>query len=142
MAQGFRLSLWKLECRLKQCLEEVLLDEESLWYQKSRERWIEMGDKYTKFFHTTTLIRRQRNKIKGLRNEDGEWTWVEKEMESLAITYFKKSFTYKVHVNSASSTPSNFPQWGQMDSIMLSAPFTNEEVTKAPGPDGFQAIFF
>lgn len=110
-----------------------------------------MGDKNTKFFHATTLIRKQCNKIKGLRRENGVWIWEEKELESLAISYFKKLFTSEIPTDRVFSTPCNFPQWGLMDSTLLSAPFTDEEVRtaimgtspyKVLGTDRFQAVFF
>lgn len=41
--------------------------------QKSRVEWLKMGDRNTKFLHTSTLIRRRMNKIEQLKNEEGEW---------------------------------------------------------------------
>ncbi|XP_072064539.1 uncharacterized protein [Arachis hypogaea] len=52
-------------------LNAVLLQEELLWYQKSREQWVRCGDINTKFFHLQTVIRRKRNKIHRLFLEDG-----------------------------------------------------------------------
>ncbi|CAL2276969.1 unnamed protein product [Prunus armeniaca] len=61
-------------------LEDVLigeyngiLDEEALlWQQKSRLKWLQEGDRNTKFFHMTTIIRRRCNKIERWKNCDGE----------------------------------------------------------------------
>lgn len=41
--------------------ERVLLQEELLWYQKSRSKWLYFGDKNTRFFHGVTAIRRAKN---------------------------------------------------------------------------------
>lgn len=38
-----------------------------------RSKWIQFGDKNTKLFHTTTIIRRRRNQIVALKREDDTW---------------------------------------------------------------------
>ncbi|XP_029152412.1 uncharacterized protein [Arachis hypogaea] len=57
--------LW-LEC------ENILIQEEILWFQKARCKWIKFGDRNTKFFHGSTMIRRRRNKITSLQNDNGD----------------------------------------------------------------------
>ena len=58
--------LEQLELKLGKDNEEVLLQEEFLWYKKSRKNWVQFGDRNTKFFHTQTIVRRQRNRIHSL----------------------------------------------------------------------------
>ena len=43
--------------------------EETLWRQKSRIRWLKDGEKNTKFFHNTTIQRRMHNNITHIQNE-------------------------------------------------------------------------
>lgn len=45
--------------------------EEQIWHQKSRINWLKAGDQNTRFFHLTTLHRRQRNIILKIANDDG-----------------------------------------------------------------------
>nr|KYP37749.1 hypothetical protein KK1_041039 [Cajanus cajan] len=61
----------QLEKVLQDEYNNILLQEEYIWFQKSREQWVRFGDRNTKFFHTQTLVRRKRNKIHGLYLNDG-----------------------------------------------------------------------
>jgi len=68
----------------------ILEQEETLWFQKSREKFLALGDRNTSFFHTSTVIRRRRNKIEALKNGDDRWITDTKELESLALDYYQK----------------------------------------------------
>ncbi|KAB2600004.1 hypothetical protein D8674_010275 [Pyrus ussuriensis x Pyrus communis] len=98
---------------LSRQIDELRVQEESYWCQRSRVKWLREGDANTRFFHSSTIQRRRRNKIVKLRAENGNW--VEKM------------------------------------NVVLTAPITDEELKeaavqmgglKAPGPDGFQGIFY
>lgn len=49
------------------------MQEESIWDLKLKVNWNLEGDKNTKFFHTTTLVRRNKIKIISLRDIVGHW---------------------------------------------------------------------
>nr|KYP43188.1 hypothetical protein KK1_035380 [Cajanus cajan] len=66
-------SLSRLEKAIQVELDETCLQEEFLWFQKSREKWVRFGDRNTSFFHAQTLVRRRKNKIQGLFLPDGSW---------------------------------------------------------------------
>ncbi|XP_059068682.1 uncharacterized protein LOC131078213 [Cryptomeria japonica] len=53
---------------------EVLQREEIFWSQKSRENWLRVGDRNTKFFHSSMKVKRSLNKILSLRLMDGTLT--------------------------------------------------------------------
>lgn len=53
--------------------QTILQQEELLWYQKSRKEWIAFGDRNTSYYHRSTMIRRNQNKIGSLRI-NGEWS--------------------------------------------------------------------
>lgn len=54
-------ALVKLEQDLQQEYNQILFQEELLWYLKSRENWVKLGNKNIAFFHAQTVIRRKRN---------------------------------------------------------------------------------
>jgi hypothetical protein len=145
-------TLHYLQRDLQREYDMILRQEEIHWYQKARDDWIKLGDRNTKFFHAKTVIRRKRNKIHGLHLPNGNWCTDDNTLREEAQLYFKTLFC------SNDLNPCN----GEIDGLQgptlneeachsLTKQVTNEEVTralnqmhpfKAPGPDGFQGIFF
>ena len=62
----------RLEIELQNELNEWLYRSEVLWRQKSRELWLREGDKNSKFFHLSTIVRRRRNTIEAVKNNAGD----------------------------------------------------------------------
>lgn len=46
------------EEELQREFDVVLEQEEIFWFQKSREKWIGLGDRNTKYYHTSTVVQR------------------------------------------------------------------------------------
>lgn len=68
-------SLHRLKDNLKRKLEEVLMQEELLWLQKSKRDWVLFGDRNTAYFHQKTLTRRRHNRIDAVKADDGRWLY-------------------------------------------------------------------
>ncbi|XP_010513759.1 PREDICTED: uncharacterized protein LOC104789811 [Camelina sativa] len=128
--------------------EAVLEQEETLWFQKSREKWIVDGDRNTTFFHTSTIIRRRRNKIEMLKDDTGCWILDAGELEKLALAYYQRLYSLEDLDAVVPALPmERFIPLSYDEKIRLNKPFTKEEVEsavrsmgsfKAPGPYGFQ----
>ncbi|KAG7567714.1 Ribonuclease H domain [Arabidopsis thaliana x Arabidopsis arenosa] len=140
------------EEQLLKSFDTVLEQEETLWYQKSREKFIELGDRNTTFFHTSTIIRRRRNRVEALKDGDNRWVTDKVELETMALDYYKRLYSLvDVSVVREMLPTGGFPQMTSAEKNELIKPFTPEEVVcavkgmgrfKAPGPDGFQPVFY
>ncbi|XP_050248720.1 uncharacterized protein LOC126695973 [Quercus robur] len=65
-------SLVELENNLLKELEIILNQEHELWALKSRVNWMVQGDRNTAFYHVSTLVRRNRNRITAIKNSVGD----------------------------------------------------------------------
>ena len=133
-------------------LEIVLEQEEVLWLQKPREKWCVHGDRNTKFFHMSTIIRRKRNRVEMLKKDETQWVSDAKELEKLAVDYFRKLYSLEdVDTNIQMLMERRFVGLTRQEKMDLDKTFSAEEVEKAvramgsfkaPGPDGFQPVFY
>src|SRR3954471_11036721 len=60
------------EIKITDRLVELYNREETLWWQRSRIEWLVGGDKNSKFFHIRASMRRRKNLIKNLKNNNGD----------------------------------------------------------------------
>ena len=54
-------------------LQEWLKREETLWKEKARTKWHTLIELNTRFFHLSTVIKRRRNSIDFIKNDEGHW---------------------------------------------------------------------
>lgn len=78
--------------RLKGEINELLLQDEIHWRQRSRVVWLESGEKNTKFFHQKATQRRRTNTITGLLDPSDTCRKIHRSLEgSLKIISLKCS---------------------------------------------------
>ena len=144
-------SLAMLEKHLWKEYNMVLQQEELFWYQKSREKWVQCGDRNTKFFHTMTMARRKQNKIHSLFLQNRNWCTEDKILQSEALHYFKDLFCSNAPVGNVDLGLDALPMISDEGNVGLVRIVLKEEVYttfiqmesfKAPGADGFHAFFF
>ncbi|XP_057432959.1 uncharacterized protein LOC130725784 [Lotus japonicus] len=150
LSMRFDRGLDNLQKKLWQEYNTVLLQEELFWAQKSRCLWLKFGDINSKFFHTATLVRRKRNKIEALVDEDGNLLTDFDALQVFTVNFFHQSYMDDGGA-SLLSTSSSFPAVSEAKMALVHAAFPAAEVKdaifsmgplKAPGPDGLQAVFF
>ncbi|CAM8916763.1 unnamed protein product [Rhodiola kirilowii] len=142
------------ESKLSAELDEWLAREECIWRQRARTEWLKEGDRNTAFFHARASHRMKVNRLSGLENEQGEFTCEQRDMLKIVEEYFRRIFASNNNEDmidwqmALDAVPSRVSE--EMNS-KLNEPFTLDEVrralfqmspTKAPGTDGFPAIFF
>ncbi|CAM8905802.1 unnamed protein product [Rhodiola kirilowii] len=142
------------EANLQGELDEWLAREELLWRQRSRLEWLREGDSNTKFFHSRASQRKKKNTVEKIKGNNNLWITDEVEICEEAVKHFSSIFRLTI--------PSGNSEWQNSLSVVgesvssdsaefLCTTFSRTEVqnamfqigsTKAPGPDGFSALFF
>lgn len=156
LEQGFNPDCVTQEKRLLAELEDLWQKDAMFWHQRSRIKWLQMGDKNSRFFHLSSIQGRQRNQIICLKDKDGVWRTEPKEIASLIKGHFQE--LYKP------PPPPPPPVQDFNDLVSLIDPVisltSNERLVreisydevklvafqlgplKAPGLDGFSGVFF
>ncbi|KAL5735902.1 hypothetical protein ACOSQ2_030690 [Xanthoceras sorbifolium] len=141
-----------IKCRERE-LESLISKEELYWKQRSRVDWLLAGDKNSKFFHRRATARKKKNQISSLLDNRGVRRESEQGMSSVVLDYFSDLFRSIQPSSSDLSAASSFLE-SKVNAQMagrLGEAFTRAEVrsavfemgpNKAPGPDGFHALFF
>ena len=76
--------------------------EDSLWRQRSRLNWFQLGDRNTSFFHVKASARQKKNFIEGLMDANDVCKVDERCIEEVAVEYYTNLFTL--------SNPTDFTQ--------------------------------
>lgn len=132
-------------------LDELLLRERILWYEKAKAKWLAEGDANTSFFHLTTILHRRNNHIHYIITHDHTRISNDQSIGDAFVSFFSNLF--------ASVSP-DFPTDLQdlitptisddVNSSLVAIP-TPIEIkqalfsmanNKSPGPDGMTPIFF
>lgn len=130
----------------------ILEQEEMIWFQKSKVKHIALGDRNISYIHTSTIIRRRKNRIELLKNDGDNGVTDEHELERLAITYYQCLYS----LEDVEKVVENLPHEGSTqltreEQVNLHKLFSSFEVEqairgrgkfKAPGPDGFHLVFY
>ncbi|KAL4353088.1 hypothetical protein GQ457_06G029840 [Hibiscus cannabinus] len=81
-----------LEEQLKSELDEVLRQEEVLWFLRSRTDWIADGDRNTKYYHRITKAKHHRRICEMIKLEDGLWYSDPVLIRDGVVRHFKNVF--------------------------------------------------
>eukprot|EP00253_Pinus_taeda_P003926 PITA_03926 len=142
------------EGRIINQLEERRKQEEILWRQKSRIKWLREGERNTKFFHQAMFQNRQRNQIFSIKNVEAERIIEQGDIGKVLVDYHKEILTEPQRdrgeaIEYICKEISRLIKNEQNKALMRAA--TMEEVeeivmnmkkSKAPGPDGYTVEFY
>ncbi|KAK8651377.1 hypothetical protein V6N13_140981 [Hibiscus sabdariffa] len=143
--------LVSLETSLLLELEGLLDQEELLWRQKSRSEWITHGDRNTNYFHWRAISRRQKNRIRALKLNNGDWNSDDSTLKLEAVHFFSNLFSMDQDTTASFSTQANFQSIPSSLHADLDAIPIHQEIRealfdmaplKSPGWDGLHAEFY
>ncbi|XP_075654929.1 uncharacterized protein LOC142625112 [Castanea sativa] len=78
---------------IKMELNQLMVVEEDMWHQRSRNCWLRSGDRNTSFFHSKASNIHQRNTILRIRDAEETWQEDEEEIGRTFMEYFEQLFT-------------------------------------------------
>lgn len=119
------------------------------WKKRATIRFIKVGEENTKKIHAMATERYRRNSISSLRLVDGSTITDHEKIAGCFWSSFKNRMGSSQGINLAFDLQSLIPRVDGLD--VLTLPFTHKEmdrnikempVDKAPGPDGFNGLFF
>ncbi|KAI9105092.1 hypothetical protein K1719_022808 [Acacia pycnantha] len=131
-------------------LDEARQNQECYWWQRSRVACLRAGDRNSRYFHLSTVQRRQRNSILRIKGEDGVWIEDEEAVANSFAWYYEALFKPtdpRLFDDVLKCVDSCISE--EMNAALV-APVTRREVNnvvfqlggnKAPGPDGFNGKF-
>jgi hypothetical protein len=119
------------------------------WKQRFTQRFIQLGDENTKFFHSMATERYRRNTISQILSPEGRMVSDHQEKSALFWQEFKNRLGVSLNVDILFDLEDLITPVGDLEGLIL--PFSTEEIDsiilsmpsdKAPGPDGFNSLFF
>jgi len=129
--------------------------EENFLKQKSRNRWLNLGDGNNFFFHNSVKIRNSSNLIKQLKDEKGNCFYDFQQIKELAIEFYQKLIGSSSHVFSQDKTDQVSglikKKFSANSVLGMNTDITRTGIrkvlfsmskNKAPGLDGFSTAFF
>lgn len=128
----------------------LLEKQEIFWKQRAKQYWLKVGDNNTRFFHKFASVRKEHNRIKKLKDENGEWQETEDGIQNTIVKYFENIFT-ATETEEQMSERINFRCITKEQKRGLMQDITEEEVRaaifamypeKSPGIDGLNPCFF
>lgn len=138
------------QLQIKEDLKKQRSRHESIFRQKSKELWLDKGDRNSKFFHSSIISRRRRNKVHAIFDNEA-WVHNQADIQQYFLRNFKKVYYSKqprcpeslgdLGFHSLTAGENDFLMHIQ-DEAEIKATINALHPLKAPGPDGFPGIFF
>ncbi|XP_077232359.1 uncharacterized protein LOC143869136 [Tasmannia lanceolata] len=143
------LSLRAAEQDIREKFTRTAQQEESLFHQKSRVDWLNLGDSNTEYFHSAMSMRRNQNQIQAIEDDNGELCTEPKGIADILVNHFSCLLNHNCPMTGDLPAPQY--KLSPDDARDLVRPFQAEEIkevvfkcdgNRAPGPDGFNGVFF
>ncbi|KAF7152387.1 hypothetical protein RHSIM_Rhsim01G0140300 [Rhododendron simsii] len=148
---GLNSNYLATEKTIKCKLEDLWQKDAMFWHQRSKIKWLQMGDKNSHFFHLSTIQRRQINQIVKLKDDASLWKMEAKEITGIIKSHFQSLYSPPAARDFNDVLSLIDPLVSHDINSSLTKAVTNEEIylaafqlgpLKAPGSDGFPGLFF
>lgn len=73
---------------VKQQMFLILDQKETFWQQRSKQLWLQAGDKNTRYFHAACNTRQRTNRIQKLKDDRGVWVDWNTGLQELITNYY------------------------------------------------------
>ncbi|KAJ1424731.1 Zinc knuckle CX2CX4HX4C [Sesbania bispinosa] len=83
---------WEQIQNLRKQIDALRKQESLYWAQRSRLKWLQYGDRNSKFFHASTVQRRDRNKLFRLKDSLGNWIEGQQEVENFVLDHYTEVY--------------------------------------------------
>lgn len=150
MPSGPSASMLSSENKLCDDLRTALAKEEVFLKQKSRVKWLELGDGNNSFFHRSCQKRWNSNKILALQDGSGSTVHSHDEISAVIVDYFQDLLGTQKPVD-CFDTDVDLPALSSAQQMYLCSPFLDSDIyevlkrmakKKSPGPDGLSPEFY
>lgn len=124
---------------------------EMYWFQQAKAKWVTLGDINSRFFHQATLMRRSKNRILALQDEQDQWVYEDNALRALINQFFLQLYMTNGLPPAKLVTVCDFPEILPRNQHALGMAVSLEETKgalfsmqnfKALGPDGLHPVFF
>ncbi|KAJ1404644.1 Reverse transcriptase zinc-binding domain [Sesbania bispinosa] len=118
LLEGSNPFLSDLRSKLWHDYESIISREEEYWFQQARVNWLKLGDRNTHFYHQTAIIKRVRNRIDAIQDENNQWVFEDDKIRSIMLKFLKDLLSCHQVRNYPLMHADTFPH---IDSQVLSA---------------------
>lgn len=108
----------------------LLDNQEIYWKQRSKQFWLQEGDKNTQFFHMLESKRRKNNQLEKIKDDQGIWREKTDEIRGVIEDYFSRLFTAS-NIDGKLLNNEDVKQVSASDNEKLIADITSEEVKQS-----------
>lgn len=133
-------------------LSHISREEETKWRLKSRQLWLQGGDKNTAFFHNQATARKLRNNVCSILDKEGNQQNTQEAIRNAATEFYRDLLTETKGEEDYDDLLQHLPKGLTRDmNDSLNKEIEEEEIRsaiwtlnpdKAPGPDGFPICFY
>lgn len=87
---------WVEVTQIRRDIDRLWQQEEQYWGQRSRVKWMNYGDRNSKFFHASTIQRRDLNKLLRIKDADDNWLEGQTEVMNGISNYYNNLYSYEL----------------------------------------------